>query len=102
MFPWLLLCLIIVVERGRRDGPPPVYDEALAWCDACCEAPPEKRSPFFDTDAQAAQGGALRRQDAFGAVPLLQITRLCVSLNVSRGCCVLHQNLGQDIHHNRL
>lgn len=30
-----------------------------------------------------------------------QITRLCVSLSVSRGSCVLHQNLGQDIHHSR-
>ena len=29
------------------------------------------------------------------------IARLCMSPNVSRGCCVLPQDLGQDIHHSR-
>ena len=56
-----------------------------------------------NADAQAAQGGK--------RLPLLascvqscssvQITRLCVSPNVSRGSCVLLQNLGRDIHHDR-
>ena len=38
---------------------------------------------------------------AFRAVPLMRITRLCVSPNVSRGSCVLPHGLGQDIHHDR-
>ena len=31
----------------------------------------------------------------------VRITRLCMSPNVSQGCCALPQDLGQDIHLNR-
>lgn len=80
----------------------------------CVPAPPavsdqkkSRESSIDNADAQAAQGCQQNPTTipgwpvAFRAVPLLQITRLCVSLNVSRGSCVLLQNLGQDIHHDR-
>ena len=54
-----------------------------------------------NADAQAAQGGIPGWPVAFRAVPHLRIARLCVSPNLSRGSCVLHQHLSQDIHHSR-
>lgn len=55
-----------------------------------------------NADAQAAQGLIPALATCVGSCSSVQITRLCVSLNLSQGCCVLRQNLGQDIHHNRV
>lgn len=52
-------------------------------------------------EAAGSSGRTPRWPVAFRAVPLMRITRLCVSPNVSRGSCVLPHGLGQDIHHDR-
>jgi hypothetical protein len=54
-----------------------------------------------NTDTQAAQVVVPSPASCVQSCSSVQITRLCVSPNISRGCCVLPQDLGQDIHHNR-
>ena len=79
----------------------------LVWCGAC----------RTDTHTHTESGGgelssATRRHWQLGANPLLTKMRselvlccgsqdICVSPKVSRGCCVLAQNLAQDIHLDR-
>lgn len=64
---------------------------SLPYQSLCCNA-----------DAQAAQGGSPSLASCVQNCSSQRIARLCTSPNVSRGCCVLPQDLGQDIHHDRL